>query len=96
MWKGYIKKGTPTYNSEIQEMINMFEDKFDYLHTSGHATKETIREVCEAINPTTAIIPIHRDEKSELDAALEGNNELIAKIIKSSTAIKDIIIDIRQ
>ena len=96
MWKGYIKKGTPTYNSDIQEMINMFEGKFDYLHTSGHATKETIREVCEAINPTTAIIPIHRDEKSELDAALEDNNELIAKIIKSSTAIKDIIIDIRQ
>ncbi len=96
MWKGYIKKGTPTYNPEIQEMIDMFGGKFDYLHTSGHATKETIREVCEAVNPTTAIIPIHRDEKSELDIALEGNDELLVKIIKGSTVINDIIIDIKQ
>lgn len=95
MWKGYIKKGAPTYNPKIQEMIDMFGGKFDYLHTSGHATKETIREVCEAVNPTTAIIPIHRDEKSELDAAFEDNDELLAKIIKGSTAINDIIIDIK-
>lgn len=96
MWKGHLKKDTPTYNPEIQEMINMFGCKFDYLHTSGHATKETIREVCEAVNPTTAIIPIHRDEKSELDVALEGDEMLINKIVRKGCTVNDIKIIIKQ
>ena len=96
MWKGYIKKDTPTYNPEIQNLIDMFGDRFDYLHTSGHATMETIREVCEIINPTTAIIPIHRDKISELDAALEGDDELINKIIRKSGTFNDVKIVIKQ
>ena len=32
-----------------------------FCHTSGHASKECIEKVCCIINPTTAIIPIHKE-----------------------------------
>jgi len=53
MWKGYLK------NKPMIDFLNGINYK--YAHTSGHATKEAIKAVCEAVKPKRAIIPIHSE-----------------------------------
>ncbi len=69
MWKGYVTR-KDTMSENIVSMQELFKtDRFLApilnLHTSGHATMETLREVCETLNPSTAIIPIHREKGSD-------------------------------
>lgn len=64
MWNGYLK------NQRIAEFLD--DMKAEPLHTSGHATKEAIKAVCEAVRPRQVIIPIHSDhteKMSELNLA---------------------------
>ena len=48
-----------------------------FCHTSGHASKECIEKVCCIINPTTAIIPIHKENSFD---CLELPNEIKDKV----------------
>ena len=55
MWDGY-----PTHpESTIPEFLAL-AGKWEYLHTSGHAYVEDIKEMVKIINPS-CIIPIHTD-----------------------------------
>ena len=53
MWKGYLDGA-----AKIEAISTMVPSDYVYLHTSGHATREAIRKVCETVRPKT-IIPIH-------------------------------------
>ncbi len=65
MWSGYLDR-SDTFKPENKKLQDYFSGEdfppIERLHTSGHATMETLRKVCETLNPTTAIIPIHRDK----------------------------------
>jgi len=58
MWKGYLG------NKPIADILNGVD--YEYIHTSGHATKEAIKTVCEAVSPSQAIIPIHSENPEEI------------------------------
>ncbi|MDR1582861.1 MAG: MBL fold metallo-hydrolase [Prevotellaceae bacterium] len=80
MWSGYIKDGE-NQNPDFVRLIDLFKFKFKYeeLHTSGHASPETLAKVCNLINPTTAIIPIHSECSKEF-RELAISDELKDKI----------------
>jgi mRNA degradation ribonuclease J1/J2 len=52
----------------------------EYLHTSGHVSREALASVCEKVNPRYAIIPIHRDAESDF-RSLPISQELKDKVL---------------
>jgi ribonuclease J len=70
------------------EIWNMFPNKLQ-LHTSGHASAECLVEVCQTVNPATAIIPIH-SQHSDAYKKLPLADELKEKIITQSTTKQNI------
>lgn len=81
MWSGYIKDGE-NQNPDYVRLWERFEHK-EALHTSGHASPETLAEVCNLINPTTAIIPIHSEHSKDF-AKLDISEELKNKVTTST------------
>jgi hypothetical protein len=75
------------------DIWNMFPNKLQ-LHTSGHASAATLIEVCQTVNPTTAIIPIH-SQCSDDYKKLPLPDGLKAKIITESAKKQgiEIVID---
>ncbi len=66
MWHGYID-GKDTKNDDYIKLRNRFKDcTICNIHTSGHATCETLREVSQYLKPRKAIIPIHREKGTSL------------------------------
>lgn len=90
LWPGYYKG---TNEQQIPEAVNikkLFSDnKFHYLHTSGHADIETLQEVCRIVDPRLAVVPIHKDASSSFQS-LEISKEY--NIIESSTCIDNVSI----
>jgi ribonuclease J len=77
MWNGYLDDGE-NQKADYAELYKLFAHK-EVLHTSGHASPKTLAEVCNLVNPTTAIIPIHT-EHSDFFAKLNIREDLKAKI----------------
>ena len=91
-WDGYLHDD----GNQIPDFLdiwNMFPNKLQ-LHTSGHASAATLIEVCQTVNPTTAIIPIH-SQCSDDYKKLPLPDGLKAKIITESAKKQgiEIIID---
>ena len=85
MWDGYINedvKNGENVKSDYLDIWNLFKNK-EKLHTSGHATSETLEKVCELVNPKTAIIPIHSEHSADI-FKLNISAELKDKIITTS------------
>jgi ribonuclease J len=94
LWDGYLRNGENRMQ-DYADIWDMFESRARVqLHTSGHATRQTLAEVCNRINPTTAIIPIHRDASTQF-ADLLITEELKGKIVTSSDTKNDIEIKIK-
>ncbi len=88
MWHGYYKGRPEHINHEVLDIIHEFpESKFHNLHTSGHATIETLSEVIRLTNPRKAIIPIHREKNSDL-SQLQITDEQMSKIIVENESDK--------
>lgn len=67
-WDGYYKEQAQV---EQNPSYKMFRDAFHNvvdIHTSGHASRQTIKDVIETINPKEAIIGIHKDEGKTLES----------------------------
>lgn len=60
-WLGYLKGKNPDY----KRIQNFTPDDFEYLHTSGHATPEAIKNIIEITTPKV-VIPIHTEEKDKI------------------------------
>jgi len=54
MWDGYLKQA----DNKMNLLMSGFQNTV-HLHTSGHATHKAIKDVCDAVYPKQAIIPIH-------------------------------------
>jgi ribonuclease J len=80
MWEGYLKDG-PTKNEKICDFIPKDQSgnlKYIQLHTGGHATKETLKEVCKRLRPKV-IIPIHSENPDAFQDFGPDNVEIILK-----------------
>ena len=61
MWKGYIDKAHSAYDEykgTFVEKAIASGSNFEYLHTSGHASVESLKQICELTN-AKMILPIH-------------------------------------
>lgn len=61
MWEGYLDKEKDYHKQELIELFEAWKSNSIKLHTSGHATPETLARVITTINPTEAIVPIHTE-----------------------------------
>lgn len=94
MWKEYIndrgKHAIPRYI----DFVSMFPH-VEKLHTSGHASTESLAEVCSLVNPALGIIPIHsEDSASYSDLPIEEH--LRQRIMTSSCNIANVSVKINQ
>lgn len=91
-FSGYINKNHKAYNPSLYKFINRYNWNIEQLHTSGHACKEALTEICNTANPNYAIIPIHKEGKGSM-SLLELKTH--CPIIEETTRIKDIEIIIK-
>lgn len=85
-FSGYIDPGHPAFNQSTYNFVRKYPWHLEYLHTSGHAPQQTLREVCEFVNPSMAIIPIHREAQSDL-SVLGLSPKLQERIVTKSTEL---------
>ncbi|MBR5777716.1 MAG: hypothetical protein IKY22_04550 [Bacteroidales bacterium] len=93
-FKGYITPKHSAFMQNTYDFIHTFDWHFMYLHTSGHASRETLEMVCKNVKPKMAIIPIHREARSDF-RELNLSEELKNKVITQSTSIEDIKIVVK-
>lgn len=94
-WHGYIDPKGKSKNQSAIDFIHRYPWHFMELHTSGHASKEALEEVCNLANPTTAIIPIHKDPDSDF-RLLNIQQELKDRVYTESTEVEEIKIQINN
>lgn len=80
MWDGYLQEGKTYSNDELIVLEKAWHEQFIHLHTSGHATAETIAKVIEAVNPVDGIVPIHT-ENAEGFLELNISDEMKRKVV---------------
>lgn len=60
-WLGYLKGE----NKDHKRIQNFVPHDFEYLHTSGHATPNAIKDIIELTDPNV-VIPIHTEDKKKI------------------------------
>ena len=93
-YKGYICPENKAYNADTDKFVHSHGWAFEYLHTSGHASREALAKVCSLVNPSAAIIPIHTEKGSDF-TSLDISDELKSKVVTSDTVADDIEIQVR-
>ncbi|MCL2484549.1 MAG: MBL fold metallo-hydrolase [Endomicrobia bacterium] len=80
LWAGYLEKHRPAYDEYKAEFIDnaiKTGSKFAELHTSGHATAEDIKKLCEITKPKI-VIPIHVEEPQAFTRlGIKGNIKVL-------------------
>lgn len=67
MWEGYLDPTKDAYNEKWAQFFEPYQksDQFKQLHTSGHATPETIAKIIETVKPQKRIYPMHTGKAEE-------------------------------
>jgi len=102
MWGGYLEENKPYSSADLiklRKKISELGFDFEELHTSGHATVETIAEVIEAIDPQEVIVPIHTEKpenfKKELKKLeIKGKSKMSQRHLDMIMTAKDVIVPI--
>ena len=91
---GYILPKHSAFQKKTYDFVHSHNWNLEYLHTSGHASREALEEVCKKVNPRLAIIPIHRDAESDF-RSLNIPQELKDKVVTKNAKIQDVEIVIK-
>ena len=101
MYRGYVEKGRGGYNEKTDAFIQPLvagstpclkgSKRYDYNHTSGHASIQSLKEICELIGPKTAIIPIHHNPDADFHT-VGLQKGLDDKIVETDTIVDGISI----
>lgn len=92
MWSEYINPSGRHAKKEYLEFIRKFKN-VRKIHTSGHASKDCLTEVCTLTNPTLAIIPIHSEQSSAYQN-LHISEGLKSKVVVQNCSIGEVDIEI--
>ena len=107
MYRGYVEKDKGGYNEKTDAFIKPLvagstpclkgSKRYDYVHTSGHASIQSLKEICELIGPKTAIIPIHHNPDANFHT-VGLRKDLDDKIVETDTLVDEvsIIFDLAQ
>jgi ribonuclease J len=74
-WDGYLKKDTPN-SRRFKAFIERYNLSMEFVHTSGHATRNRLEQFARAVNPKEKIIPVHT-QSPESFRHYFGDNVLI-------------------
>lgn len=88
MWKEYVNADGKHAIQRYLDFVSLFPN-IEKLHTSGHASADCLAEVCNLVNPTLGIIPIHSEDSASY-ANLPISKELKGKIITNDRIIDDV------
>lgn len=91
---GYIMKEHGAFQQSTYDFVHSHDWHIEYLHTSGHASREALAAVCCTVNPRLAIIPIHREAGSDF-RSLDLPQELKDKVHTGSTNLGDLMITVK-
>lgn len=61
MWQGYLNPKHPSYDEGLATFVEQFEGRVEYLHSSGHADRETLAKFIKDIAPKKYIVPFHTE-----------------------------------
>ena len=92
-FRGYIIQSHEAFSEKTKAFVDQFPH-FEYAHTSGHASKETLEKVCDIVNPKAAIIPIHKTAWADFKS-LDISEDLKNKVVENETDIEGIKIEFR-
>ena len=92
MWKEYINPKSKHANKRYLDFVEKFPC-VKKIHTSGHASADCLVEVCNLVNPTTCIIPIHSEHSVDFQK-LPINDELKTKITTTSRSFDNVTVEI--
>jgi len=90
MWEGYINR-TDTQKEDYIQLQKHFANVVS-LHTSGHATKEALRNICELTNPRLAILPIHKEKEADF-SSVGIPSQLQERIVMANSTLSNIKIE---
>ena len=90
MWDGYINRAG-TQKEDYIQLQKRFTEVIP-LHTSGHATINVLRNICEQTNPRLAILPIHK-EKGINFSSIGIPSQLQRKIVTTNCTLSNINIE---
>ena len=91
---GYILPKHSAFQQRTYDFVHSYDWHIEYLHTSGHASREALEEVCKKVDPRQAIIPIHREAESDF-RSLNIPQELKDKVVTQSAKVGDVEIIIK-
>lgn len=94
MWKEYVNSESKHANSCYLGFIEKFP-RIRLIHTSGHASADCLANVCNLVNPTEGIIPIHSEYSADYQK-LPITEVLKSKIITTSKSLKDVLVEIPE
>lgn len=94
MWKEYINAEGKHATKRYIDFVSMFPN-IEKLHTSGHASADFLTKTCNAVNPSSGIIPIH-SENSTNYVNLPIEEHLRRIILISSQTVDNVEIKINQ
>lgn len=93
-FKGYIVPECKAYKAGTDEFVHSHGWKFEHLHTSGHASRETLAKVCNMVNPSAAIVPIHKESGSDFKF-LDISPAMKDKVVEHDTTVDGIEIHVQ-
>lgn len=92
MWSQYLNQKSKHLDKTFYDSSNLFPNMIK-LHTNGHASTETLVDICNNVNPSLGIIPIH-SEYSKNYKKLPINDDLKERIIPKSQKIQYVFINL--
>lgn len=69
MWRGYLEG--PCRDSRLADFLAGYD--VEYLHTSGHATRNALRKVYELVQPRQGVIPMHSEAPEQFKDLVPEN-----------------------
>ena len=92
MWKEYINPDSRHMNKRYLDFVGKYPS-VKKIHTSGHASADCLTDVCNLVNPTMGIIPIHSEYSADYQK-LPINEDLKSKIITKSKIFNEVMVEI--
>ena len=94
MWQEYMNPGSRHSKKQYLDFAERFP-KIVKIHTSGHASPKCLADVCNLVNPTLGIIPIHSEYSADYQL-LPISDTLKSKIITKSKSFNRVVVQISK
>ena len=86
-FEGYIDKNHIAFKQSTFDFVHSYDWAVEHMHTSGHASCQTLADVCNWVHPSMAIVPIHKEKEADF-SKLPLDSDLQQRIVTHSQTMK--------